>query len=124
MALKRADDVEEGAIVDLTAETVQSSALSLQRVDDVHGRDGLSLGVLRVGDRISNDVLEEDLQHSSRFFVDQSGDTLHSASTSQTTDRRLGYALDVVSKDLTMAFSAPFTESLTALASARHDDAG
>jgi len=42
----------------LSAETVEGSSLSLERVDDVERGDGLSLGVLSVGDRVSDDVLE------------------------------------------------------------------
>lgn len=105
-----------------TAEAVQSSALSLQRVDDVHRRDGLALGVLRVGDRVADYVLQEDLQDASRLFVDQPGDPFHSPSTGQTTDSGLGDALDVIPQYLTMALGASLAESLTALASARHDD--
>ena len=45
----------------LSTETVESSALSLQSVDDVEGSNSLSLGVFGVGDRVSDDVLEEDL---------------------------------------------------------------
>ena len=45
----------------LTAETVEGSALSLQSVDDVHGGDSLPLGVLGVGDGVSDDVLQEHL---------------------------------------------------------------
>src|SRR5215469_10684446 len=112
--------VADTAVSLLTAEAVQSSSLSLQRVDDVHGRDGFALGVLRVSDGIANDVLEEDFQDASRFFVDQSGDSLHSASTCQTADCRLRDALDVITKDLTMTLSASLAQSLTALASARH----
>jgi hypothetical protein len=107
----------------LTAETVQSSSLSLQGVDDVHRRDGLALGVLSVSDRIANDILQKDLQNAPRLFVDEPGDSFHSASTSQTTDCRLGDALNIITKDLTMTFSASLAESLTALTSARHDDA-
>ena len=46
----------------LTAESVEGTALALQSVDDVHGSDGLSLGVLGVGNGITDDVLEEDLE--------------------------------------------------------------
>jgi hypothetical protein len=45
----------------LSTETVEGSALSLQGVDDVEGSNSLSLGVFGVGDRVSDDVLEEDL---------------------------------------------------------------
>jgi hypothetical protein len=36
--------------------------LPLEGVDDVERGDGLSLGVLGVGDRVADDVLEEDLE--------------------------------------------------------------
>lgn len=42
----------------LSTETVKSSALSLKSVDDVEGSDGLSLSVLSVGNRVTDDVLE------------------------------------------------------------------
>ena len=45
----------------LSTETVQSAALSLESVDDVEGGDGLSLGVLGVGDGVSDDAFEEGL---------------------------------------------------------------
>lgn len=41
----------------LTAETVQGASLALQSVDDVHGGDGLPLGVLGVSDGVTDDVL-------------------------------------------------------------------
>jgi len=45
----------------LSTETVEGSALSLQSVDDIEGGNSLPLGVFGVGDRVSDDVLEEDL---------------------------------------------------------------
>ena len=46
--------------------------MSLQSVDDVHGGDGLALGVLGVGDSITDDVLEEHLDtHTSLRRSDQ-----------------------------------------------------
>ena len=56
---------------DLTSETVQGLALTLEGVDDVHGGDSLAAGVLSVGDRVTDDVLEEDLQHTSGLFIDE-----------------------------------------------------
>jgi len=41
------------------AEAVEGAALALERVDDVERGDGLALGVLGVGDRVADDVLEE-----------------------------------------------------------------
>ena len=46
---------------DLAAETVQRTALALEGVDDVEGRDSLALGVLSVGDCVADDALEEGL---------------------------------------------------------------
>ena len=43
----------------LSTETVEGSALPLESVDDIERGDGLSLGVLSVGDRVSDDVLED-----------------------------------------------------------------
>jgi hypothetical protein len=40
----------------LDTETVEGSALSLEGVDDVESGDGLALGVLGVGDGVSDDV--------------------------------------------------------------------
>lgn len=116
VALKRAVD----ATAALTSETVQGASLTLQGIDDVHGGDGLSLGVLSVGDGIANDVLEEHLQDATGLLVDQARDTLDASSTCQTTDGRLGYALDVIAKYLAMTLGAPFAESLTSLATSRH----
>ncbi len=50
---------------------------SFQRVHDVHG--GLSLGVLGVSNGITDHVLQEHLQHTAGLLVDQTGDTLDSA---------------------------------------------
>jgi hypothetical protein len=55
--------------------------LSFESVDDVHGGDGLSLGVLGVGD-----VLEENFEDYTGILVDENGDTLHTVSTGQRTD--------------------------------------
>lgn len=52
----------------LSTETVKGSALPLESVDNVEGGDGLPLGVLSVGDRVSDDVLEEDLQDTSGLW--------------------------------------------------------
>ena len=54
----------------LTTETVQGTALALESVDDVKGGDGLALGVLSVGDGITDDTLEEGLQDTSSLLVD------------------------------------------------------
>jgi hypothetical protein len=62
----------------LTTETIQSTALALQSVDDIERSDGLALGVLSVGDGITDDTLEEGLQNTTGLFVDHCEDALAS----------------------------------------------
>ena len=54
----------------LTTETVEGTALTLEGVDDVEGGDGLALGVLGVGDGITDDALEEGLEDTAGLLVD------------------------------------------------------
>jgi hypothetical protein len=54
---------------DLTSETVKGTALSLKSVDNIEGGDGLSLGVLGVGDGVTDDTFEESLENTTSFFV-------------------------------------------------------
>jgi len=81
---------------ELTTESVQSAALTLEGIHNVHGSDSLALGVFGVGDGIPDHVLQEHLEHTSCLFIDETRDALHAASTSQTTDGGLGDSLDVV----------------------------
>ena len=73
MALKRAVGLEV-EVLDrtrfLSAEAVEGAALALEGVDDVEGGDCLPLGVLAVGDGVTADVLEEDLQDSTSLLID------------------------------------------------------
>lgn len=80
----------------LTSESVQGSALAFQGVHDVHGGDSLPLCVFSVCNRVSDDILQKDLEDSSGFFVDQTADTFNSTSTSQSTDGGLRDTLDVI----------------------------
>ena len=72
--------------LNLTAEAVQSTTLTLERIDNVHGGDGLSLGMLGVRDGISDHVLQEHLEHTAGLLVDETAQALHTTSTSETTD--------------------------------------
>ena len=46
-------------------------------------------------------------------------DTLDTATTSQTTDSRLGYALDVVTKNLSVTLGSTLAETLSTFAACR-----
>ncbi|HEY3589708.1 MAG TPA: hypothetical protein VGL07_06450 [Buttiauxella sp.] len=104
----------------LTAETIQSAALPLQRVDDVHGGDSFALSVFGVGDGIANNVLKENLEHAARLFVDEAGDTFYATATSETTNSGLGDALDVITKNFAMTLGATFSQPFATLAATGH----
>ena len=112
--------MKTGKIIKLSSESVQSSSLALQSVDDVHGGDSLSLGVLAVGDSITDDVLKEHLQDSTGFLVDQSGDSLDSSSSGETANGWLGDTLDVISENFAMALGTTFSKAFSSLSTSGH----
>ena len=103
----------------LTTETVQGTALALEGVDNVEGGDGLALGVLSVGDGITDDGLEEGLENTASLFVDHGGDTLDTTTASETADSGLGDTLDVVTQDLTMTLGATLAETLASFSACK-----
>lgn len=104
----------------LTSESVQGAALALQSVDDIHGGHSLALGMLSVGDGITDDILKEDLQNTTGLLVDETRDTLDSTTAGQTANGWLGNTLDVVTKYLPVTLGAPLSEPLASFASSRH----
>ena len=105
----------------LRSESVEGAALALERVDDVHGGDGLAAGVLGVGHGVTDDVLEEDLEDTAGLLVDEAADALDTTTAREAADGGLGDALDVVAKDLAVALGAALSESLASLSTSRHD---
>ena len=106
----------------LTTESVQGPALSLQGVHDVHSRDGLPLGVLCVGDGVSDDIFQEHLQYTTGLLVDQTRDSLHTTSASKTADGGLRDTLDVVTKNFPVTLSASFSKTFSSFTTSRHVD--
>ena len=104
----------------LTSESVEGLSLTLQGVDNVHGSDGLTTSVLGVGDRVPDDVLKEDLEHTAGLLVDETGDTLHTSTTSETANGGLGDALDIVTKDLPVTLGASLSETFASFTATRH----
>ena len=102
-------------MLDLATETVQGTALALEGVDDVERGDGLALGVLGVGDGVTNNGLEEGLEDTAGLFVDHGGDTLHTATARETSDSGLGDTLDVVTQDLAVTLGSALAEALATL---------
>ena len=123
MALKRAVWVLVELVkgLDLTSESVEGTTLTLQSIDDIHGSDGLSLGVLGVSDGISDDVLKEDLEDTAGLFVDEAGDTFDTTTTRKTANGGLADTLDVITQHFAMTLGASLSESFSSFAAARHD---
>ena len=104
----------------LTAEAVQGASLAFQGIDDIHGSDGLPLGVLGVGDSITDHVLKEHLQDTTGLLVDEARDTLDTTTTSQTADGGLGDTLDIITQHLAVPLGASLSETLSSLAASSH----
>ena len=96
--------------------------MTFQSVDDIHGGDGLSLGMLGVGDGITDDIFQENFEDTTGLFVDESRDSFDATSSGQSSDGWLGDALDVVSQDLSVTLGASLSESLASFSSSRHDE--
>ena len=109
-----------GVEMSLTSESVQSAALPLEGIDNIHGGDGLPLGVFGVGDSIPDDVLKENLEDSTGLLIDKSRDTLDSSTASQPSDGGLGDSLDVVSQHLAVTLGASLSESLSSFTTSSH----
>jgi len=104
----------------LSTETVQGATAALQCVDDVEGSDGFAFSVFSVGNRITDNVLQEDLQYATSLLVDEARDTFDTTTTSETTDSGFGDTLDVVAKNLTVALGAALSETFSTFSAARH----
>lgn len=103
-------------------EAVEGAALPLERVDDIERSDGLALGMLCVGDRVTHDVLEEASEHVSCLLVDQRGDALDAAAPCQPADRGLGDPQDGFLQGLLggVSLGADLAVALADFASACH----
>jgi hypothetical protein len=67
-------------------------------------------------------TLEEVFQNSTSFLVNETRDTLDTATTSETANSRLGDALNVVSQNFTMALGTSFSETLATLSTAGYEE--
>ena len=122
VALKRAGlrELVHERVGRLTTETVEGTSLSLESIDHIHSSDSSSLSMFSVSDSIANHVLQKHLENTTSLFVNETRDTLHTTTASETADSGLGYTLDVISQDLPMALSASFSKTFASFATARH----
>lgn len=101
-----------------SSETVEGSALSLESIDDIESGDGLSLGVLGVGNGVSDDVFEEASQDESGLVIDEWADSLDTTSSGESSDGWLGDTHDgSLDRFLIDSLGSGFTGDLAELAS-------
>ena len=105
----------------LTAEAIEGAALAFQGIDHIHGSDGLPLGVFSIGDSVTDDILKEDLEDATGLLIDETRDTLDTATAGKTADGGLGDTLDVITQHFAMTLGASLSEALSSLAASRHD---
>ena len=124
VALKRAGwvYVDRLSEMSLTSESVEGTSLPLEGIDNIHGGNGLPLGMFGVGDSIPDDILKENLENSTSLLIDQTRDPLDSSTAGQSPDGRLGDALDVVPQHLAMTHGSSLPESLSSFATSTHVD--
>jgi len=60
-------------------------------------------------------VLKEDLENTTSLLVDETGDTLDTTTTSETTDSGFGNTLDIVAKNLPVTLSTTFAQAFATL---------
>jgi hypothetical protein len=94
--------------------------LAFQSVNDIKSGDSLTTSVLRVGDSVLDDRLEEHFQDSSALLVNQARDTLHASTTGQTANCGLGDSLDIIAKNLAVTLRTALAKTFTTFAATRH----
>jgi hypothetical protein len=105
----------------LTSKTVKGLSLTLESIHNIHGHNSLAASVFCVGDRVTDDILEEYLEDSTSLLVNEARDTLHTTTTSETADSWLGDSLNVIAENLAVTLGSSLSESFTSFSAARHD---
>ena len=59
---KMAYKVHHRSHIGLSSKTIKGASLPLEGIHDIHGSNGLPLGVLCVGDGVPDDILQENLK--------------------------------------------------------------
>jgi hypothetical protein len=90
---------------------IHNAALLFQRMDHVVCCDRLSLGVLGIRNGVTDEVLEEHLEHTARLLVHEVANALDTATACQTADGWLGDATDVVTQNFSMAPDSTRTDT-------------
>ena len=76
--------------------------------------------MLSVSDCIPDHTFPVVLENNSGLFVDVSADSVHTTSSSKSSDSWLSNALDVISHDLSVSLSSSLFKTFSSFASSRH----
>merc|ERR550519_2162869 len=108
----------------LSSKAVEGPSLPLQSVYHIHGSHGLPFRVFSVGDCVTDDILQEDLENTPGLLVDQPTDPFGATPPCKSTDSRLGDPLNVVTQHLAMSLSTSLAQAFASFASSRHGEVG
>ena len=96
----------------LSTKSIEGVSTALERVDDIHRRDGLTPGVISVRHGVTNNLLEKELEYPTGFLVCETGDALDTSAASQTADGGFGDSLDIIAQNLPVTFGTTLSDSL------------
>ena len=117
--MKRFNKIGYKIVKVLASKSVYRSSLSLQRIYDVKRCHCFAFRVLGVSHAVSDDVLQEVLEHCSCFVVDQRRDPLDAASTGESADGGLRDAHDGLSHGfLVVSLGSDFAVAFTSFTGA------
>jgi hypothetical protein len=71
-----------------------------------------------VGNRVTNNVLKENLQHTTSLLIDETRYTLYTAATGKTANGGFRNTLNVIAKDLSVTLGASLSESFSTFSTA------
>ena len=74
------------------AVAVEDAAIFLHGVDDIHGGNGLALGVLGEGEGVTHHLLQEIIDKASHVLVSGERDALHTSPPGESADGAVGHS--------------------------------
>ena len=116
------NNIERANLVSFSAsESVEGSSLSLECVDNIESGDGLPLGVLGVGDGVSDNILEECSEDVPSLIIDERADSLDTSPSGDSPDCGFGDAKDgLLERFLGVSLGSNFAEALSNFSSSGH----
>ncbi|KAF1894647.1 hypothetical protein Lal_00027024 [Lupinus albus] len=108
------------SIINLTTKTIEGPSLSLESINNIHSSNRLPPSMFSISNCITNHILQEDFENTSRLFINQTTDSFHTSSSRQSPNRRFCDSLNVVAQNLSMPLRATFAQTLSTFSTTRH----